>query len=56
MSLQGDLAPLQGILNEILGRIQAIEDKVGTSSPENASSDGATDTAGKTVFFRKFLL
>lgn len=49
MSLSGDLAPLQGILDQILGRIQAIEEKVGGGGSGNASSSSADDASESLV-------
>lgn len=42
MSLKGDLAPLQSILDEILNRIKAVEDKVKVQGPA-PTSEGKND-------------
>lgn len=46
MSLSGDLAPLQGILDKILSRVEAIETKIagGSSAAESDTSDDAAES------------
>jgi len=49
MSLSGDLAPLQEILDKILSRVEAIEKKVGVAEMGNTQSEGSDGVEGKCI-------
>ena len=60
MSLTGDLAPLQAVLDQILGRIQAIENKIGiastvstTATPESATDDAEVEDSPAVTAYDK---